>query len=61
MMLKYGHNGAITMDATYGTNVPKYPLFSLLVFDDWINGIPVAWLFTSRMTEENLVMWLRPL
>jgi hypothetical protein len=49
------------MDATFGTNVSKYLLFSLLVFDDWRNGIPVAWVLTSRMTEEDLVMWLEPL
>ena len=61
LMLKHGHNGAIAMDATFGTNFPKYPLFSLLVFDDWRNGIPVAWVLTSRMKEEDRVMWLEPL
>ncbi|KAG0593276.1 hypothetical protein KC19_1G317700 [Ceratodon purpureus] len=60
-MLKYGHNGAIAMDATFGTNVPKYPLYSLLVFDHWRNGIPVAWVLSSRSSEEDLVMWLEPL
>ena len=60
-MLNYGHNGAIAMDATFGTNVSKYPLFLLLVFDDWRNDIPVAWVLTSRMTEEDVVMWLEPL
>ena len=49
------------MDATFGTNVPKYPLFSLLVFDDSKNSNPVVWILTSRMTEEDLVMWLQPL
>ncbi len=34
MMLKFGHNGAIALNATFGTNLPKYPLFSLIVFDD---------------------------
>ena len=61
MMLKYGHSGAIAMDATFRTNVSKYPLFSLLVFDDWRNGILVAWVLTSRMIEVDLVMWLQPL
>jgi len=60
-MLKYGHNSANAMDATFGTNISKYPLFSLLVFDDWRNSISVAWVLTSRMTEEDLVMWLEPL
>ena len=56
MMLKYGHNGAIAMDATFEINISKYPLFSLLVFDDWRNDIPVAWVLTSRITEEDLVI-----
>ena len=34
IMLKFGQNGAIAIDATFGTNLPKYPRFSLLVFDD---------------------------
>ena len=61
MMLKYGYNGAIAMDATSGTNVPKYPLYSLLVFDEWRNGIPVAWVLSNQSSEEDLVMWLDPL
>jgi hypothetical protein len=32
-MLAYGHNGAISMDATIGTNDVKYPLFTLMGFD----------------------------
>ena len=31
-IFKYGHNEAIAMGATFGTNVSKYLLFSLLVF-----------------------------
>ena len=60
-MLKYGHNDVIAMDATFRTNVSKYQLFSLLVFDYWRIGIPIAWILTSRITEENLVMRLKPL
>lgn len=41
-MLKFGHKGATVMDAIFETNVLKYPLFSLLVFDDRRIGIPVA-------------------
>jgi hypothetical protein len=56
MVFKFGHNGAIAMDATFGMNLPKYLLFSLLVFDDWMNGIFVAWMLTNWMKEEDLVM-----
>ena len=43
MLLEYEDNGAIAMNATSGTNVLKYLLFSLVIFDDWRNGIPVDW------------------
>ena len=42
IMLKYGHNDVIAMDVTFRTNVSKYQLFSLLVFDDWRIDIPIA-------------------
>jgi hypothetical protein len=32
-MLAYGHNGTISMDATFGTNDVKYLLFTLMGFD----------------------------
>ena len=50
-----------TMDATFGTNVSKYSFFSLLVFDDWKIDIAITWIFNSRVTKENLIMWLEPL
>ena len=47
LVLKYGWRG-IQMDSTFGTNNHRFPLFTLLVVDDWENGIPVAWFFCSR-------------
>jgi hypothetical protein len=32
-LLEFGHNGAFFMDATFGTNVPRYHHFTLMVFD----------------------------
>jgi len=61
MMMKFGHGRAVSMDATHGTNILNYLLWSLLVFDDWNNGISVAWVLASRSTEEDLAMWLEPL
>jgi hypothetical protein len=45
-MLSYGHNGAISMDVTFGTNDMKFHLFTLMGFDDH----PLAWIITSRQT-----------
>jgi hypothetical protein len=33
MMLKFGYKRAIAIDITFGTNLLKYPLFSLSIFD----------------------------
>jgi hypothetical protein len=41
-MLSYDHNGAISMDATFGTNDMKFHLFTLMEFDDHRTGVPFA-------------------
>ncbi len=41
-MLSYGHNGAISMDATLGTNDMKFHLFTLMGFYDHPTGVPLA-------------------
>jgi hypothetical protein len=41
-MLTYGHNGAISMDATFGTNDMKFHLFTLMGFDNHRTNVPLA-------------------
>jgi hypothetical protein len=41
-MLSYGHNGAISMDATFGTNDMKFHLFTLMHSYD-ILGARMLW------------------
>jgi hypothetical protein len=60
-MLSYGHNGAISMDATFGTNGMKFRLFTLMGFDDHRTSVPLAWIITSRQTIQDLIKWLKPL
>ena len=60
-MLRWAHHGAISMDATFGTNHMKFHLFTLMVFDDFRNGVPIAWIITSRQKEEDLIQWLTAL
>jgi hypothetical protein len=47
-MLSYGHNGVISMDATFGTNDMKFHLFTLMGFDDHRMGVLLAWIIISR-------------
>jgi hypothetical protein len=60
-MLSYGRNGAIFMDATFGTNDMKFHLFTLMGFDDHYMGVPLAWIITNRQIVEDLIEWLKPL
>jgi hypothetical protein len=60
-MLSYGHNGAISMDATFGINDMKCHLFTLMGFDDHHTSVPLAWIITSRQIVQDLIEWLKPL
>jgi len=56
-MLSYGHNGAIFMDATFGTNGMKFHLFTLMGFDDHRTSVPLALIIANRQTIEDLIEW----
>jgi hypothetical protein len=47
-MVSLCDNGAISMDATFGTNDVKFHLFTLMVFDAHPTGVLVAWIITSH-------------
>ncbi len=55
VMLKFGHNQLIFMDATFGTNDVKNHSFTLMVFDFHCTWVPVAWIIMSQQTCEDLV------
>ena len=60
-MLRWANHGAISMDVTFGTNHMKFHLFTLVVFDDFRNGVQIAWIITSRQNKKNLIQWLTAL
>jgi hypothetical protein len=60
-MLSYGQNGAIFMDATFGTNDMKFHLFTLMGFDDHRTSVPFPWIITYRQIIQVLIEWLKPL
>jgi len=60
-MLSYGHNGAISMDATFGPNDMKFHLFTLMGFDDHHIVVLLASIITNRQIVEDLIEWLKPL
>ena len=46
------------MDATHGKNLYDFKLITLLVLDDFGEGIPVAWVITNREDATMLVEFL---
>ena len=39
----------------------QYPLYTVLVFDEHFNGIPVAWVMAKSETADTITAWLRSL
>jgi phosphatidylserine decarboxylase len=60
-MVSLSDNGAISMDATFGTNDVKFHLFTLMVFDAHHIRMPVAWIIISHQICDDLTEWLTPL
>ncbi len=58
-MLKNFGNKAICMDATHGTNQNSFLLITILVIDEFGEGIPVAFAISNRETQTCLQVFLR--
>jgi len=39
----------------------QFPLYTLMVFDEWHNRILVVFILTSRTTQEDLTSWMKAL
>ena len=58
MLSKYG-GMCVCMDATHGTNMYDFNLITVLVTDEFGEGIPVAWAITNREDVTLLVEFLK--
>ena len=56
-MKKHGRK-IICMDATHGTNQYDFLLVSILVVDDYGEGLPVAWLISNREDQPVLTPFI---
>ena len=45
----------------FGEILLQFPLYTLMVFDDWLNGVPVAYIITSSSKQPDLEPWMRAL
>ena len=57
-MMQYGSK-VILMDATYGTTQYDFQLISILVIDDFGEGLPVAWAISNREDVTLLVQFFK--
>eukprot|EP01018_Ginkgo_biloba_P023179 Gb_29607 [translate_table: standard] len=61
MMVEFSHNIFIAMDSTFDTNKYGYQLYTLMVFDKQQNGLPIAWVISSRDRASDIKEWLSAL
>uniref|UniRef100_A0A0D3GNT6 SWIM-type domain-containing protein n=2 Tax=Oryza barthii TaxID=65489 RepID=A0A0D3GNT6_9ORYZ len=57
-MIQYGNRSLLASDSKFGTNKLKYPVHSLLVFDEQKNAIPVAWIITPNFSHGEAYRWM---
>ncbi|KAG5191548.1 hypothetical protein JKP88DRAFT_137026, partial [Tribonema minus] len=49
-----GYDRMVLLDATGGTNKYGYQLYSLVVVDDFREGVPVAFMLTSSQAAKEV-------
>ena len=57
MLKKFGGNVSC-MDSTHGTNAYQFLLISIMVLDDYGEGLPVAWAISNKEDTSSLVQYL---
>ena len=60
-LLKHGSNNIILLDATFGTNHMKMPLYTGLVIDEFGNGVPAFMVLCQSVNQEDIGKWLAAL
>ena len=60
-MLKSFGSNAVCIDSTHGTNAYDFNLTSILVIDDYGEGLPVGWMISNREDKHMLVQFFTAL
>ena len=63
MTLLYSYTTFVTLFCPHHilltlTTALQFPLYTLMVFDEWHQGIPTAWVLTSRCAKADLTPWM---
>ncbi|KAL3702212.1 hypothetical protein R1sor_020234 [Riccia sorocarpa] len=56
-----GQETLIICETTYGSNKLQYQMFSVLVVDQYYNGIPVAWIIGPNVKKHDPQPWMEGL
>ena len=59
MLKKFGTGKVVCMDATHGTNENNFQLITVLVIDEFGEGVPAAWLISNREDQAVLIEFLK--
>jgi hypothetical protein len=54
-----GDDGMVLLDATGGTNHYGYQFYSLVVVDDYRQGVPVAFMVTSSQDADAVKVFMQ--
>ncbi|KAM0850107.1 hypothetical protein ACQ4PT_053302 [Festuca glaucescens] len=60
-MIRFGHRSILASHSSFGVSKLKYPLHTVLVFDSRQQALPVAWLITRSVTEQDTLRWMKAL
>ena len=60
MLNEYGSR-LICIDATHGTTAYDFQLITVLVIDDFNQGIPVAWMISNKKSTDSLQVFFQSL
>ena len=56
-MLRQFRNNVVCVDSTYGTNAYYFSLITLMVIDEFGEGIPVAWAISNKEETKTLTLF----
>ena len=59
--LQYGNNNVVLLDATFGTNHMKMPLYTGLVMVAFGNGLPAFMVLCQGVSQDDITTWLTAL
>ena len=60
-LLKFGKNCVVLLDATFGTNHLKMPLYLGIVMDNFGNGVPGFMTLCQGTSQPDITQWLTAL